>query len=62
MDVIVLTAPPREVEEYHGGYEATAPERHWSDSYAACIVARDGGRAPDEAAGDAARHLEAVSG
>jgi hypothetical protein len=28
--------------------------------YAAYIVAREGGRTPGEAAGDAARHMEAV--
>ena len=34
-------------------YEATAPKHHWSGFYAAYIVAREEGRTPDEADGDA---------
>jgi hypothetical protein len=60
MDVTVLTGLLREAEEHHGAYEATAPKHHWSDWYAAYIVAREGGRTPDEAAQDAARHMAAV--
>ena len=30
-------------------YEATAPKHHWSDFYAAYIVAREHGQAPEEA-------------
>jgi hypothetical protein len=60
MDVTVLTGLLREAEEHHGPYEATAPKHHWSDWYAAYIVAREGGRTPDEASGDAGRHMEAI--
>ncbi|MEU4095781.1 bleomycin resistance protein [Streptomyces sp. NPDC026673] len=46
----------------HGAYEATAPEHRWSDWYAAYMVARERGRSPDEAAGDAAAHMDALRG
>ena len=49
MDVATLTELLREAEEHHGAYEATAPEHHWSGWYAAYIVARQRGRAPEEA-------------
>jgi hypothetical protein len=60
MDVTALTQLLREAEERHGPYEAVAPPHHWSDWYAAYIVARDTGRTPDEASGDAGEHMEAV--
>jgi len=60
MDVATLTALLRETEEHHGSYEATAPKHHWSGWYAAYLVARERGRTPEEAAKDAALHMEAV--
>jgi catechol 2,3-dioxygenase-like lactoylglutathione lyase family enzyme len=57
-DVTTLTGLLRETEERHGGYEATAPKHHWSEWYAAYIVARERGKAPDDAAADAARNVE----
>jgi hypothetical protein len=44
----------------HGGYEAIAPKHHWSDWYAAYIVAREHGRTPEEAVKDAGLHMESV--
>ena len=58
MDVSTLTQLLREAEEHHGDYEPTAPKHHWSDWYAAYIVARDNGRTADEAVADAGRHME----
>jgi catechol 2,3-dioxygenase-like lactoylglutathione lyase family enzyme len=58
MDVPTLTELLRETEQHHGAYEATAPKHHWSGWYAAYIVARQRGRTPDEAAKDAALHME----
>jgi len=58
MDVATLTELLRETEEHHGAYEATAPKHHWSGWYAAYIVARERGRTPEEAAKDAALHME----
>jgi catechol 2,3-dioxygenase-like lactoylglutathione lyase family enzyme len=58
MDVATLTELLREAEERHGKYEATAPKHHWSGWYSAYIVARQQGRTPEEAANDAALHLE----
>jgi hypothetical protein len=60
MDVKNLAGLLRETEERHGAYEATAPEHDWADWYSAYIVARETGRAPDEAAGEAARHMESL--
>ena len=60
MDVATLTELLREAEARHGGYEATAPKHHWSGWYAAYLVARQRGRAPEEAVTDAALHMEAV--
>ena len=57
-DVATLTELFRETEERHGTYEPTAPKHHWSGWYAAYVVARERGRTPDEAAGDATRHVE----
>jgi hypothetical protein len=58
VDVSTLTQLLREAEEHHGDYEPTAPKHHWSDWYAAYIVARDNGRTADEAVADAGRHME----
>jgi hypothetical protein len=58
LDVATLTELLRETEERHGEYERTAPKHHWSEWYAAYIVARQQGRTPEEAARDAALHME----
>lgn len=60
MDVKTLTRLLRETEEHHGAYEASAPKHHWSDWYAAYMVARQSGRSPDEAAAEAARHMDTL--
>ena len=60
MDVAALAVLLREAEEHHGPYEATAPKHHWSDWYAAYIVARQADRTPDEASADAALALEST--
>ena len=60
MDVATLTKILRETEERHGEYESTAPKHHWSDWYAAYIVARERGKTPEDAAKDAAIHMEGV--
>ena len=62
LDVPNLTDLLREAEQHHGEYEPTAPKHHWSDWYAAYIVAREQGKTPDEAAKDGARHMEQVRG
>jgi catechol 2,3-dioxygenase-like lactoylglutathione lyase family enzyme len=59
-DVATLTELLREAEEHHGKYEPTAPKHHWSTWYAAYIVARERGKAPEEAAGDAAVHTRSA--
>jgi hypothetical protein len=60
VDVETLAPLLREAEEHHGAYEATAPPHHWSDWYAAFIVARAAGRSADEAVAEAGRHMEQV--
>jgi catechol 2,3-dioxygenase-like lactoylglutathione lyase family enzyme len=59
-DVAALTELLREAEERHGKYEPTAPKHHWSGWYAAYIVARERGRTADDAAKDAALHMEST--
>jgi catechol 2,3-dioxygenase-like lactoylglutathione lyase family enzyme len=61
LDVATLTELLRDTEQHHGAYEATAPKHHWSDWYAAYMVARERGRTPEEAAKDAALHMKSVS-
>jgi hypothetical protein len=60
MDIVTLTGLLREAEEHHGAYEASAPKHHWSGWYAAYIVARERGRDPEQASGDAALHMESA--
>ena len=60
MDVATLAPLLREAEDHHGAYEAVAPPHHWSDWYAAFIVARAAGRSVDEAVADAGRHMDDV--
>jgi hypothetical protein len=60
MEITALAALLRETEEHHAAYEATAPKHQWSEWYAAYIVARQGGRTVDQAASDAALHMDAV--
>jgi hypothetical protein len=57
-DVATLADLLKEAEEHHGPYEATAPKHHWSGFYAAYIVARQEGRTPDEADGDARAYMD----
>jgi catechol 2,3-dioxygenase-like lactoylglutathione lyase family enzyme len=58
LDVATLTALLQETENRHGTYEPTAPKHHWSGWYAAYMVARQRGRTPDQAAREAALHIE----
>jgi catechol 2,3-dioxygenase-like lactoylglutathione lyase family enzyme len=58
LDVVTLTDLLQEAEKHHGEYEPTAPKHHWSDWYAAYIVARQGGKTPEEAAKDGKIHVE----
>jgi len=60
LDVATLTAFLREAEAHHGEYEPTAPKHHWSEWYAAYIVARQQGRTQEQAAGDGAVHIESA--
>jgi catechol 2,3-dioxygenase-like lactoylglutathione lyase family enzyme len=56
-DVATMTELLREAEEHHGAYEATAPKHHWSDWYAAYMVARQRGRTSEQAVMDSAVHM-----
>jgi catechol 2,3-dioxygenase-like lactoylglutathione lyase family enzyme len=60
LDVATLTGLLREAETRHGAYEKAAPKHHWSDWYAAYIVARERGRTPEEAVKDAGLHMESA--
>ena len=61
-DVATLTELLRDTEQHHGAYERTAPKHHWSDWYAAYMVARQQGKTEAEAASDAGQHMERVLG
>ncbi len=50
----------RETETRHGEYEATGPKHHWSEWYAAYMVARAQGKTSDEAAAEAERSVSAA--
>src|SRR5262245_42372665 len=62
IDVATLSDLLREAEGRHGEYEPKGPKHHWSDFYSAYIVARERARTPDEAAKDAAAHIERTRG
>ena len=57
-DVATMTELLRETEEHHGKYEPTAPKHHWSQWYAAYIVARQNGKTPEEAAEEGKLQIE----
>jgi catechol 2,3-dioxygenase-like lactoylglutathione lyase family enzyme len=58
LDVSTLTELLRDAETRHGEYSATSPPKHhWSDWYAAYVVARQGGRTNEEAVKDASQHI-----
>lgn len=58
LDVATLTDLLAEAEKAHGAYEPRAPKHHWSAWYSAYVIARERGRTPEEAAKDAALHVE----
>ncbi|HUQ82753.1 MAG TPA: VOC family protein [Gemmatimonadaceae bacterium] len=58
LDVATLSDLLREAQTRHGEYEPTSPAHHWSEWYAAYVVAREQGRTPEDAAKDSARHIE----
>jgi hypothetical protein len=60
VDVETLTQLLREAEEHHAPYEAEAPKHDWSGFYAAYIVAREGGRSPEEADKEARAHMDRI--
>lgn len=57
-DVATLTELLRDAEKHHGQYEPTAPKHHWSDWYAAYIIALEQGQTPEEAVKAATLHTE----
>ena len=58
LDVATLTELLREAEERHGQYEPAAPKHHWSDFYAAYIVARENGKVAEDAVKEGVRNVE----
>jgi predicted lactoylglutathione lyase len=57
-NVATLVELLREAEEHHGQYEPKAPKHHWSEWYAAYIIAREEGGTPDEAAKSGVQRIE----
>ena len=60
MDVAALAELLQETAEHHGAFEAVAPPHDWWDWYAAYLVARQDGSAPDAAAAAANRYMAEV--
>ncbi len=60
LDVATLTEFLRDAEKGHSEYSPTAPKHHWSEWYAAYLVAREQGKTPDEAAKQGALHVESI--
>jgi catechol 2,3-dioxygenase-like lactoylglutathione lyase family enzyme len=60
VDVATLTDLLKEAETRHGEYEPTAAKHHWSDWYAAYVVAKEQGKTSEEAVTAATRHTEAA--
>ncbi len=58
LDVATMTTLLREAETHHGEYESSAPKHHWSEWYAAYLVARGTGRTVEDAAAEGARRIE----
>jgi hypothetical protein len=58
MDVATLAKLLREAEEQHGHYEPSAPKHHWSDWYAAFMIARQQGKTSAEAYREASAVVE----
>jgi catechol 2,3-dioxygenase-like lactoylglutathione lyase family enzyme len=58
-DVATLTQLLKDTEKAHGAYEATAPKHHWSDWYAAYVVALQQGATAEDAARKASANVEA---
>jgi hypothetical protein len=56
-DVAALADLLHETAEHHGTFEAVAPPHDWWDWYAAYLVARQDGSAPDAAAASANRYM-----
>jgi catechol 2,3-dioxygenase-like lactoylglutathione lyase family enzyme len=59
-DVASLAVLLRETSEYHGHYEKTHGEHHWSDWYAPYFSARQNGSSPEQAAAAADRYMDEV--
>src|SRR5690242_7605310 len=58
LDLATMTALLQETEKHHGEYEPTAPKHHWSEWYAAYMVARVQGRTPEESAAAGRARIE----
>jgi catechol 2,3-dioxygenase-like lactoylglutathione lyase family enzyme len=57
-DVATMTELLREAETRHGLDAQAGPAHHWSQWYAAFMVARERGKTADEASAEASLHLE----
>jgi hypothetical protein len=60
LDIASMRELLREAEEHHGDYERTAPKHHWSEWYAAYMVARENGKTPEESVKAGGQHMEAI--
>ena len=49
-----------ETEQHHSAYEQSAPKHNWWDWYAAYLRARQHGRTPEQATGDATQYMDGI--
>ncbi len=59
-DIAALAELLEETAEHHGAFETVAPRHDWWDWYAAYMVARQDGSAPDAASASANRYMAEV--
>ena len=58
MDPASMAAFLQETEQHHAQVPPTAPKHHWSEWYAAFMVARSAGRSAEDAVKEAMAHIE----
>lgn len=56
-DIATLAELLHETAEHHDPYEKHSPPHHWWDWYAAYMVARQAGAAPEQASERAAEYM-----
>jgi hypothetical protein len=61
LDVVTLAGLLQEAEKGHGEHGPKARKHHWSQWYAAYVLARERGGSPEEAAAQAGTQVESAA-